>query len=374
MSHRVAAVAIVALGVLLAPVGALAATKSFVFTGKEQTFVVPPGVSRLQVVAIGAHGAGVGGIAAIISGPLTVTPRKTLYVEVGGAGAYSDFPVAAFNGGGMGGFVAGGGTDGGSGGGATDIRTVSMVPSDSATSLQSRLIVAGGGGGDGGYGTSSGSAGNPGTGGSAGATGANAGSENAFGGQGANPGAGSGGNGNGDAQANGGAGSLGFGGNGGSGAYAAGGGGGGGGGLYGGGGGGGDNGGFGGGAGGGGGSSLVPAGGTSGFATTGQYAQVQITYQPPPPAKKPDTKITKVSIKKKKHRAKFSFEATGSASGFDCKLVKANRKKNPGFSACTSPKTYKKLKPGNYTFEVRARSAHGVDPTPAQHSFTIPKG
>jgi hypothetical protein len=32
--------------------------------------------------------------------------------------------------------------------------------------------------------------------------------------------------------------------------------------------------------------------------------------------------------------------------GFQCPLVK------PSFSACRSPKTYKHLKPGKYTFEV----------------------
>jgi len=41
------------------------------------------------------------------------------------------------------------------------------------------------------------------------------------------------------------------------------------------------------------------------------------------------------------------------------------------FSACRSPKTYKQLKPGKHTFEVRAFNAAGADPTPAKKSFTI---
>ena len=117
----------------------------------------------------------------------------------------------------------------------------------------------------------------------------------------------------------------------------------------------------------------MPAAGTSSLAIPGQAAEVQISYQlpPPKPPSKPDTKITKAKIRKKKHRAKFSFEAIGSASRFECKLTKAKRKKNPTFWACSSPKTYKKLKRGSYTFEVRARNRQGVDPTPAKRRFTI---
>src|SRR2546429_2834847 len=98
--------------------GAHGATKTFGYTGQQQTFVVPAGVSHLQVLAVGAHGAGFGGAGAVVSGTLTVSPGETLYVEVGG-------------------------------GGASDVRTISMVPLDSSVSLNSRLIVAGAGGGDG---------------------------------------------------------------------------------------------------------------------------------------------------------------------------------------------------------------------------------
>jgi hypothetical protein len=52
-------------------------------------------------------------------------------------------------------------------------------------------------------------------------------------------------------------------------------------------------------------------------------------------------------------------------TGLQCALVK------PSFSACRSRKTYKHLKPGKYTFEVRAFNAAGADPTPAKKSFTI---
>jgi hypothetical protein len=79
----------------------------------------------------------------------------------------------------------------------------------------------------------------------------------------------------------------------------------------------------------------------------------------------PGAKITKAKISGKDHPATFSVKAIGTATAFQCALVK------PSFSACRSPKTYKQLKPGTYTFEVRACNAAGVDPTPAKKSFTI---
>ena len=63
--------------------GAHAATKTFGYTGQEQTFIVPARVSHLQVFATGAHGAGFGGAGSVVSGPLTVTPGQTLYVDGG---------------------------------------------------------------------------------------------------------------------------------------------------------------------------------------------------------------------------------------------------------------------------------------------------
>ena len=64
----------------------------------------------------------------------------------------------------------------------------------------------------------------------------------------------------------------------------------------------------------------------------------------------------------------FSFEAIGTATGFQCALVRTPK---ASFSACRSPKTYKHLKPGKYTFEVRAFNVAGADPTPANKRFTI---
>jgi hypothetical protein len=157
---------------LAMPAGAVAATppsatETFKSTGSEQTFTVPAGVTSVHVQAIGAAGgqgqvlgsaenASSGGLGAVVGGELAVTPGEVLYVEVAGSN---------FNGG------AGGATsDGygaGAGGGASDLRTISSGGDASAEeSLDSRVLVAGGGGGGGtalwGAGGRGGDAGGPG--------------------------------------------------------------------------------------------------------------------------------------------------------------------------------------------------------------------
>jgi hypothetical protein len=64
---------------------AQAATQTFVYTGAEQTFTVPAGVLRVDIVAIGGSGAssGLQAPAAQASAGLGVTPGETLYVEGG---------------------------------------------------------------------------------------------------------------------------------------------------------------------------------------------------------------------------------------------------------------------------------------------------
>ena len=65
-------------------------TKTFTYTGAEQTFKVPGGVHGIQVLAVGGHGGATGwiggGEVAEIRAGLTVTPGETLYIEVGGRG------------------------------------------------------------------------------------------------------------------------------------------------------------------------------------------------------------------------------------------------------------------------------------------------
>jgi Glycine rich protein len=289
--------------VMMATVGALAAgsgvsaagaetvSQTFVYTGAEQTFVVPAGVHSVQVLAVGGHGgrAGldpIGGVAAQVTGALTVRPGETLYVEVGGNGAPGEAGSQELHAGGF----NGGGDGAGGGGGASDVRSSLL---GAGLSPDDRLLVAGGGGGAGvsGYfpGGFGGAAGEPGW-----RPGGNPGEgENGYGG---NPGS---------ASSGGSGGGSGFGcGPGESGRIGAGGnalpascrypGGGGGGGYYGGGAGnsaseGGE---FSGGAGGGGGSSLVPVGGTLTLTTRSEYnvytpePEVQISYTPEPPCER----------------------------------------------------------------------------------------
>jgi hypothetical protein len=72
--------------------------------------------------------------------------------------------------------------------------------------------------------------------------------------------------------------------------------------------------------------------------------------------------ITKANINRKRHTTTFKFDAPG-ASRFQCALLKPGKNhKKPHFLACRSPKTYKHLKQGKYTFEVRARSHASAGP------------
>jgi hypothetical protein len=282
MGARAALVAVVsAVGLLAGAGSALAETMTFSYTGKEQEFKVPAGVTSVKVVAVGGAGgiggsvegtAGAGGLGAVASGNLGVTPGQTLYVEVGGSGESGQEPskgTGGFNGGGSGSQNFGVEDLGGGGGGASDVRTESRTE---AKTLESRLLIAAGGGGGGEAGCRTAApAGAGGNAEEAGHTGIGCAAFGEGGGAGSStkPGAG-GGN----------SGLLGFP-TGVEGALGAGGGkrggGGGGGGLYGGG-----SGGAGlAGGGGGGGSNLVPAGGEAKVAKAGEATAVTITTIPP---------------------------------------------------------------------------------------------
>jgi uncharacterized repeat protein (TIGR01451 family) len=131
---------------------AYAAGTTFTYTGGEQTYTVPLGVTSVTIDAVGAPG-GVGdddgypaGDGASVTATVAVSPGETLYVEVGGAGVTGPCVAPgtsghAFNGGGS-------TPCGGGGGGASDVRTCSMTACPSLTP-DTRLVVAGGGGGSG---------------------------------------------------------------------------------------------------------------------------------------------------------------------------------------------------------------------------------
>jgi len=113
----------------------------FLYTGIEQTFVVPVNVYNITIEVFGAQGgdansyfgAARGGKGGYVKGELQVTPGQQLEVYVGGSGVQNG--QGGFNGGGQ-----SGSNYGSSGGGASDVRILPYT-------LFDRIIVAGGGGG-----------------------------------------------------------------------------------------------------------------------------------------------------------------------------------------------------------------------------------
>jgi hypothetical protein len=152
-------------------------TRTFTYTGSNQTFVVPATTTSIRVYMWGAGGGGntnYGGAGAMVQGVLTTTPGETLNILVGQGGTING--TTTFGGGGAGGgnmtsSAAGIGysgngypNNGGSGGGRSAIQRSGTDPTND-------IVVAGGGGGGtffssdyGGSATFSGTA-NPGAGG-----------------------------------------------------------------------------------------------------------------------------------------------------------------------------------------------------------------
>ncbi|MFC5011560.1 Ig-like domain-containing protein [Nocardioides plantarum] len=133
-------------------------TADFGYTGAPDSFIVPAGVTSLEVSAYGASGGSatpndgsgltaLGGRGSVVSTVLDVVPGTVYSVNVGGRGGDNGDGggAAGWNGGGAGG---GASRVGAGGGGATDLR--SCAPEDSGCdSLASRILVAAGGGGAG---------------------------------------------------------------------------------------------------------------------------------------------------------------------------------------------------------------------------------
>jgi hypothetical protein len=128
-------------------------TTRFDFVGRPQVYVVPAGICRIRIEAIGAAGgpggtAGTPGAGAWATASLAVMPGENLIVRVGGAGgaATGSAPgTGGWNGGGRGGQAFARrdgrlGKAGSGGGGATDVRR-------NSDGFEGRVIVAGGGSG-----------------------------------------------------------------------------------------------------------------------------------------------------------------------------------------------------------------------------------
>lgn len=120
---------------------------TFSYTGGEQTFNVPcEGNYKIEVW--GAAGGYTseskhGGYGGYSKGTIELDDDETLYINVGGQGTTGESSTGGYNGGGSG--ASSGGSGGG--GGATHIATQSGLLQELSNSIESILIVAGGGGG-----------------------------------------------------------------------------------------------------------------------------------------------------------------------------------------------------------------------------------
>ena len=133
-------------------------SQTFSYTGSQQTFTVPSGVSTITIKAWGAQGGGEpasglwgdGGKGGYSTGDASVSAGSTIYIEVGQQG-FSTHSSYAYNGGGGGTATTGVVTmEGFSGGGATHVAKESGILSTLSSNVSNILLVAGGGGGAGG--------------------------------------------------------------------------------------------------------------------------------------------------------------------------------------------------------------------------------
>lgn len=87
------------------------------------------------------------------------------------------------------------------------------------------------------------------------------------------------------------------------------------------------------------------------------------------------TRITRAKVNRRRGSARFSFNAPGAITGFQCALVRPKRRHHPKpkarFSKCAAPKRYRHLAGGRYTFRVRALDILGADAAPATKRFSI---
>ncbi|MBK9109340.1 MAG: HYR domain-containing protein [Saprospiraceae bacterium] len=173
--HKIIKSGLLLLAILIFNAEASAQTVvSFNYTGSLQTWVVPAGVTLVNVKAYGAQGGHGGGKGAFISGDIAVTPGETINILVGGQGGEASNDDG---GGGGGSFVwkAAGNVlviVSGGGGGRSGNSNGSLGGDGSATTTPTNSINgsgngAGGGGGNGGSGGNfeCGTCGYPGTGG-----------------------------------------------------------------------------------------------------------------------------------------------------------------------------------------------------------------
>jgi len=118
--------------------------------------------------------------------------------------------------------------------------------------------------------------------------------------------------------------------------------------------------------------SIPAAGGQNAELVTNKVAggnpvDQQVDWQPAPTRAVPKTRIAGSVISE--HGARFSFEATGPATGYRCALSRETHK--AAFKPCSSGHAYRHLKPGHYTFSVIASGPGEPYRTPARRTFKI---
>ena len=80
----------------------------------------------------------------------------------------------------------------------------------------------------------------------------------------------------------------------------------------------------------------------------------------------PDTEIKGVKVRRRRRRATIAFGAADPGARFLCRLDARP------FASCTSPVTYRRLKRGRHTFQVRAIDSFGnVELAPAVRRFRV---
>lgn len=118
-------------------------SKTFQYTGSEQSCVVPQNVTSIGVKAVGGQGEASksirGGLGGVVNGVIAVTPGDTLSIFVGGEGSETGGKGGTY-GGPRGKADFGRADDGGGGGGSSEVRNAKGT----------QRVVAGGGGGSGG--------------------------------------------------------------------------------------------------------------------------------------------------------------------------------------------------------------------------------
>jgi hypothetical protein len=90
----------------------------------------------------------------------------------------------------------------------------------------------------------------------------------------------------------------------------------------------------------------------------------------------PNTLVLEHKVSSHEHRATFRFTPTGTATRFECALVRKPTRSGektpaPEYVSCHSPKTFTRLKAGSYVLYVRAVGPGGADKTPARYKFKI---